>query len=63
MSAAEFIQKLEAMPESERERVFVTLVEHQEWREDLFDLMTIAERRNEPTRPIDEVFEDLKIDA
>ena len=63
MSAAEFIQKLEAMPESERERVFVTLVEHQERREDLFDLMTIAERRNEPTRPIDEVFEDLKIDA
>jgi hypothetical protein len=63
MSAAEFIQKLEAMPESERERVFASLVENQEWREDLLDLMTIAERRDEPTRPIDEVFKDLKIDA
>jgi L-rhamnose mutarotase len=63
MSAAEFIQKLEAMPESERERVFASLVENQEWREDLLDLMNIAERRDEPTRPIDEVFKDLKIDA
>jgi hypothetical protein len=25
--------------------------------------MTIADRRNEPVRPIDEVFSDLKIDA
>jgi hypothetical protein len=63
MSATEFIQQLQAMPEAERERVFASLVENQEWRDDLVDLMTIAERRNEPTRPIDEVFRDLKIDA
>ena len=51
------------MPETERERIFATLVENPEWREDLLDLMTIADRREEPTRPIDEVFKDLNIDA
>ena len=63
MSATEFIQQLQAMPPAERERVFARLVENQEWRDDLVDLMTIAERRNEPTQPIDEVFRDLNIDA
>jgi hypothetical protein len=63
MSAAEFIHELEAMPESERERIFAILVENKGWREDLLDLMTIADRRNEPVRPIDDVFKDLKIDA
>ena len=63
MSAAQFIHELEAMSKSERESIFASLVENQEWREDLFDLMTIADRRNEPVRPIDEVFSDLKIDA
>ena len=63
MSAAEFIQKLEAMPESEKERVFTSLVENAQWREDLLDLITISERRSEPTRPIDEGFKDLHIDA
>jgi hypothetical protein len=63
MSAAEFIEGLKAMPEAERERIFATLVENPEWRDDLLDLITLAERRNEPTRPIDEVFRDLNIDA
>jgi hypothetical protein len=63
MSAAEFIRELEAMPQSQREEIFASLVDKQEWREDLIDLMTIAERRDEPTRSIDEVFKDLKIDA
>ena len=63
MSATEFIEQLKAMPEAERESVFATLVENPEWREDLLDLITIAERRNEPTRPIEKVFNDLKIDA
>ena len=60
MSAAQFIHELEAMSKSERETIFASLVENQEWREDLFDLMTIADRRNEPVRPIDEVFSDLR---
>jgi len=63
MSATEFIDQLKAMPEADREKVFATLAENPEWREDLMDLITIAERRNEPSRPIEEVFNDLKIDA
>lgn len=63
MSAAEFIRELEAMPQAEREEIFASLVDRQDWREDLTDLLTIAERRDEPTRPIDDVFTDLKIDA
>ena len=63
MSAAEVIKELKAMSEGEREKIFATLAESPEWREDLLDLMTIADRRNEPTRPIDDVFKDLNIDA
>jgi len=63
MSAAEFIKELKAMPEVEREEIFASLLADPEWREDLIDLMTIAERRDEPVRPIEEVFRDLKIDA
>jgi hypothetical protein len=63
MSAAEVIKELKAMSEGEREKIFATLAENPEWREDLLDLMTIADRRNEPTRPIGGVFKDLNIDA
>lgn len=40
----------------------IITVANEEWREDLLDLITLAERRAEPTRSIDEVFKDLKID-
>ena len=63
MSAAEFLKELKGMPGSEREKIFAGLVENEEWREDLLDLITLSERRDEPTRPIDAVFKDLKIDA
>jgi hypothetical protein len=63
MSAAEFIEGLKVMPDAERERIFATLVANQEWREDILDLITLSERRDEPTRPIDDVFKELKIDA
>ena len=63
MSAAEVIEELRAMSQEEREKIFAALAENPEWREDLLDLMTIADRRNEPTRPINDVFKDLKIDA
>lgn len=63
MSAAEVLNELNAMPEGERAAIFASLVENEAWREDLLDLITIAERRAEPTRPIDEVFRDLQIDA
>ena len=63
MSAAEFIEGLKAMPDAERERIFASLIDNEEWREDILDLIALAERRGEPTRPIDEVFKDLNIDA
>ena len=63
MSAAELIQELKTMPDTEREKIFASLAENPEWREDILDLMTIADRRSEPTRVIDDVFKDLKIDA
>lgn len=63
MSAAEVLNALNAMPEGEWAAIFASLVENEAWREDLLDLITIAERRTEPTRPIDEVFRDLQIDA
>jgi hypothetical protein len=63
MSAAEVIEELRAMSQEEREKIYATLAENPEWREDLLDLMTVADRRNEPTRPINDVFKDLKIDA
>jgi hypothetical protein len=63
MSAAEFLRELTKMPAGERETVFASLVENPDWREDLLDLITLSERRDEPTRPIEAVFKDLKIDA
>ena len=63
MSAAELLEQLNALPESDRSAVFAQLVENEEWRHDLLDLITISERRGEPTRPIDDVFRDLQIDA
>lgn len=63
MSATEFIKELKAMPADERERVFATLAENPEWREDILELITIAERRNEPTRALNDVFKDLNIQA
>ena len=63
MSAAEFLEELKSMSESDRERIFSGLLENQEWREDLLDLITLSERRDESTRPIEKVFKDLGIDA
>ena len=63
MSEAEFTRELKAMPEVEREEIFASFLADPECREDLVDLMIIAERRDEPVRPIEEVFRDLKIDA
>ncbi len=63
MSAAEFLEELKGMSDADRERIFAGLVKNEEWREDILDLITLAERHDEPTRSIDDVFKDLKIDA
>ena len=57
------LEQLKRMPESERGSLFASPIENEKWRQDLLDLMTLAERRGEPTRSIDEVFKDSKIDA
>jgi len=63
MSVTDLLNELDALPESDRSVIFAQLVENEEWRHDLVDLITIAERQEEPTRPIDDVFRDLQIDA
>jgi hypothetical protein len=63
MSAAEMVERLKTMPEAERESVFASLIQNPEWRADLVDLITIAARRHEPSRSLDDVLKDLKIDA
>ena len=63
MSAAELLNQLNLMPEAERSAIFARLIENEEWRQDILDLITISERREEPTRSIDDVFRDLQIDA
>ncbi len=63
MSVTDLLNELDALLESDRSVIFAQLVENEEWRHDLIDLITIAERRDEPTRSIDDVFRDLQIDA
>lgn len=63
MSAADLMDELSALPESDRSAIFARLVENEAWRHDLLDLITIAERRHDPTRSIEDVFHDLQIDA
>jgi hypothetical protein len=63
MSAAKFIRQMEAVPAHGRERVSATPTENPECREDILDLITVAERKSEPTRPVDDVLKNLKIKA
>ncbi len=46
MSVTDLLNELDALPESDRSVVFAQLVENEEWRHDLVDLITIAERRD-----------------
>jgi hypothetical protein len=63
MSAAEFVKHLRAMSKTERDKIFARVVANRQWKEDLLDMITIAERRKEPRRSIDNVFKRLRIDA
>lgn len=63
MDAAQLIERLVAMPDCERQKAFAMLAEHPEWRREIVDIVTIVQRRDEPTRPIDAVFKDLNINA
>jgi len=61
MSAAEVIAEIKALPAKERDRVLEFLVSDQELREDLQDSLLLEARRNEPSRPLDDVLRDLKV--
>ena len=59
MSAAELIAEIKALPAEERERVLEFLVSDQELREDLEDSLLLESRRDEPSRPLEDVLRDL----
>jgi hypothetical protein len=60
MGAAEVIAGIKALPPGERERVIRFLVSDQELREDLEDGLLLESRRDEPSRPLEDVLRDLK---
>jgi hypothetical protein len=59
MSASEVIAEIKALPAEERKRVFEFLVSDQELREDLEDSLLLESRRDEPSRPLEDVLRDL----
>jgi hypothetical protein len=59
MSAAEVIAEIKALPAEERDRVIEFLVSDQELREDLEDSLLLESRRDEPSRPLEDVLRDL----
>jgi hypothetical protein len=61
MSAAEVVAEIRALPVDERNRVLGNLVADAELREDLQDSITIEARRNEASRPLADVLNDLGI--
>jgi hypothetical protein len=61
MSATEVIAEIKALPEDERDHLLRWLVNDEEFREELLDSITIESRRQEPSRPLDNVLRDLGI--
>jgi hypothetical protein len=59
MSATEIIAEIKALPSRDRERVLEFLVSDKELREDLQDSLVLEARRNEPSRPLEDVLRDL----
>ena len=59
MSAAEVIAEIKALPLGDRARVFEFLVRDKELREDLQDSLLLESRRNEPSRPLEDVLREL----
>jgi hypothetical protein len=59
MSATEIIAEIKALASRDRERVFEFLISDKELREDLRDSLLLESRRDEPSRPLEEVLRDL----
>ena len=50
---------IQALSEDDRAELFSRMLQDQEWREDLYDAILIIESRGEPTRPYQEIREEL----
>jgi hypothetical protein len=59
VSAAEVIAEIKALPAEERGRVLEFLVSDRQLREDLEDSLLLESRRDEPSRPLEDVLRDL----
>jgi hypothetical protein len=55
MSAADVIAEIKTLTPEERERVIEFLVSDRELREDLQDSLLLEARRDEPSRPLEDV--------
>jgi hypothetical protein len=61
MSAAKVIAEIKALAPEERERVIGFLMSDQELREDLQDSLLLEARRDEPSRPLEDILRDLNL--
>jgi hypothetical protein len=59
MSASEVIAEIKALPPRDRARVLEFLVSDRDLREDLQDSLLLDSRRNEPSRPLEDVLREL----
>lgn len=55
-----FMTALKALPERTRERIYEHLARDPELMEDLLDTALIESRRDEPTRPLEDVLKELQ---
>jgi len=55
-----YFMALQSLSKSEREAVIARLLEDAELREDILDLITIHQRRGEPSRPFKEYLAETK---
>ena len=61
MSAADVIAEIKTLTPEERERVIEFLVSDRELREDLQGSLLLEARRDEPSRPLEDVLRDLNL--
>lgn len=59
MSATEVIAEIKALGPRDRARVLKFLIADKSLREDLRDSLFIESRRNEPSRPLEDVLRDF----
>lgn len=59
-TADAFLAVLKALPKSQRDAVVARIAADEEFAEDILDIALIAARRDEPSRPLEDVLADLK---